>query len=525
MTRHAISTSRYERGPLLGEGPIGKTYSVQERSTLARFVFKFARAPPSDDSAAAIIERLISVSHPCLLSPQGYALSNPQKHRPFLICARFVPGSSLAALLESKSPISDLARLKIIFGIAEGLRHLHSLGIVHSALTATNVLLGPDFAPLTTDFGLGAFRGEGTGKQDCVAFGELTYAILTGDVVTGRVPPFLPGPLGQLVSECCGMNVGARPSFDSVVLRLLRGVFLPLGPGECSVLRRFQSASLGPSFMIRAVLEAARDVEALAGENSELSTRVDTLSGIVTRLANAQPTRLGHARGNISSCLSTPHAFSFFAREVLGASAGTRGNITASSSAFPAYDIPGISASLEPGICAHLTERHGGNPAELGVVEITGNSSDDARAKLLPKIIDYRWDKCWTSRNEPGSWVQFDFGHEAVRVARYAIKTYPLRKGFSHLRSWVLLGSIDGGRNWVELDRQTDSQELNGKDRMSHFRIRRPTAVTQLKIEQTGVNHAGDHFLILTNVEFYEGLRGQESSFGAGGQDILFGIE
>jgi hypothetical protein len=154
-------------------------------------------------------------------------------------------------------------------------------------------------------------------------------------------------------------------------------------------------------------------------------------------------------------------------------------------------------------ICAFLTSKNQGqNIASTGVVTITGNSIDPPRECLLPWLVHRGWTKCWTSENTPESWVQFDFHEKRLLVTHYEIKTYPSGPGYSHLKSWVLRGKV-GPNRWVDLDRRNETVDLNGKSNRGTFFLEIPAQVTAIKLIQTEPNHAGDHYLILTNVEFY----------------------
>lgn len=54
----------------------------------------------------------------------------------------------------------DADRLKIVVGIAEGLRYLHSMGIIHGDMKGTNVLMGDNGDPLLCDFGRSRIIGH-----------------------------------------------------------------------------------------------------------------------------------------------------------------------------------------------------------------------------------------------------------------------------------------------------------------------------------------------------------------------------
>jgi serine/threonine protein kinase len=154
-------------------------------------------------------------------------------------------------------------------------------------------------------------------------------------------------------------------------------------------------------------------------------------------------------------------------------------------------------------ICAFLTSKNGGqNIASTGVVTITGNSVDPPRECLLPWLVHSGWTKCWTSENTPESWVQFDFHEKRLFVTHYEIKTYPSGPGYSHLKSWVLKGRIAADK-WFDMDKRTDTVDLNGKSLVGTFFLETPREAQCIKLVQTGLNHGGDHYLILTHVEFF----------------------
>jgi hypothetical protein len=319
-------------------------------------------------------------------------------------------------------------------------------------------------------------------------------------------------------------------------LRFLRRALpLPLPPVDLAHLCRFYNASLGRSYLIRTLFKTAQDINNLSDQTRILSMKIEKLMSTISRLTDPPRTKTGAGIGTTTSQLmigqrgtstqSSPHAYSVFSREtgeginaapkleqLLPPLAGINPDpSTGSFSHFidrgpkPTQRLP-PAESPEKGICMRLAEQYGGNPAELGFISITGNSYDDGREQLLPMLVNYDWQKCWASRNEPNSWLLFDFTPATLLVTRYALKTYPLKRGFSHLRSWVLHGSIDGGTSWVELDRKEDCYDLNEKSKIAHFTVTTPVAVRAIKIIQIGVNHAGDNYLILTNVEFYGGV-------------------
>jgi hypothetical protein len=180
---------------------------------------------------------------------------------------------------------------------------------------------------------------------------------------------------------------------------------------------------------------------------------------------------------------------------------------------LPQLELPAVASRYTfptmEGVFARLTREHGGNinVAKEGLVTITGNSVDAGRDADLPEVVNPDWNRCWTSLNVPDSWIQFDFGSRQVAVSSYLIRTYPCVKGFSHLRSWVLEGRGLSGR-WIELDSRKDNQELDGKARVASFNCALSTFCNKIRLRQIGPNHHDDHYLVLTNIEFFGDIVG-----------------
>jgi len=73
---------------------------------------------------------------------------------PLCIVTEFCELGSLSRLIMSPDPIDFNLQQKILFGVAKGMVHLHSESIVHRDLAARNVLLGDNYEPKVSDFGM-----------------------------------------------------------------------------------------------------------------------------------------------------------------------------------------------------------------------------------------------------------------------------------------------------------------------------------------------------------------------------------
>jgi hypothetical protein len=153
------------------------------------------------------------------------------------------------------------------------------------------------------------------------------------------------------------------------------------------------------------------------------------------------------------------------------------------------------------GIFAQLTRQLGSNVAALGIVTITGNSLSPSAAADTQRLVDFTWDGCWVSADEPNSSIQLDFGLRSVYVTHYSLRTYHCAKGYSHLKEWVAEGEKDG--IVTTLDTRTDTKELNGRWHAANFICHLPSDCHKFRIRQTGPNHHGDHYLILRSIELF----------------------
>ncbi|KAM3336827.1 putative receptor-like serine/threonine-protein kinase isoform X1 [Capsicum galapagoense] len=146
------------------------------------------------------------VNHPNTASLVGYCIENG-----FYLIFKFYPNGTLSCALHGKSnkSLEWPMRYKIALGIARGLHYLHKCckhRIIHRDIKASNVLLGQDYEPQISDFGLAKWLPnkwthhavipiEGTfgylapeyfmhgivdEKTDIFAFGILLLEIITG---------------------------------------------------------------------------------------------------------------------------------------------------------------------------------------------------------------------------------------------------------------------------------------------------------------------------------------------------------
>lgn len=78
-----------------------------------------------------------------------------------------------SSLADQQFPIDQDRAIRILYGIAQGLRYAHERGIVHRDIKPGNILIAPDGTPKITDWGLSKEQGK---KQSGIIGFSLEYA-------------------------------------------------------------------------------------------------------------------------------------------------------------------------------------------------------------------------------------------------------------------------------------------------------------------------------------------------------------
>ncbi|OHT15994.1 hypothetical protein TRFO_42129 [Tritrichomonas foetus] len=152
------------------------------------------------------------------------------------------------------------------------------------------------------------------------------------------------------------------------------------------------------------------------------------------------------------------------------------------------------------GVFANLSKKYG-NLCEKEIVTI----SSSGNISMPPnEIIDNSFGGYWYSTNVQNSWVMIDFGTKLrIKPNAYSLRTAHFNPCIvEHLKSWVLEGSIDA-KHWSELDRQKNSQDLNGDFKYKTWPCKELEAFRYIRLKQTSKNHHNSHFLFLNNIELF----------------------
>ena len=145
----------------LGAGGMGRVYlgfSQAGRAVAVKVVHAyFADDQEFLDRFRHEVEAASKVSG---LYAAAVVASGVNDNPPWLATA-YVPGPSLAVLVDAHGPLPEDAIWRLAAGLAEALRNVHHVGLIHRDLKPPNVLIADD-GPRVIDFGISrAFEGSG----------------------------------------------------------------------------------------------------------------------------------------------------------------------------------------------------------------------------------------------------------------------------------------------------------------------------------------------------------------------------
>jgi serine/threonine protein kinase len=198
--------SRYELGPVLGEGGQARVFRAVDRTDGNAVALKVLRPEIAKDQKAvqrfvAESRLLIDLAHPHIVRGQRVAREGAT-----VFCAmEVVEGECLQQVLEREGALGEEDALRVVRDVAAALSHLHGRGLVHRDVKPGNVMRAADGRAVLIDLGFavgGADEGGETTagtvhyiapeqarghagldvRADIYALGATLYHLVTGSL-------------------------------------------------------------------------------------------------------------------------------------------------------------------------------------------------------------------------------------------------------------------------------------------------------------------------------------------------------
>lgn len=169
--------AKYEPLELLGEGGFARVFKVKRRADGRVVALKVLNEKRVSDVLAKEVAAWLSLDHKNIAKLYGVS-KDPVPHLEIeLVEGVKIGGKKLVRDLGGlPKPIDVKLAIKLVRGIAEGLRYAHSKGVFHRDLKPQNILLSNDFEPKITDWGLAKVKVASGSPSDLPAFTPLYAA-------------------------------------------------------------------------------------------------------------------------------------------------------------------------------------------------------------------------------------------------------------------------------------------------------------------------------------------------------------
>ena len=160
------------------------------------------------------------------------------------------------------------------------------------------------------------------------------------------------------------------------------------------------------------------------------------------------------------------------------------------------------------GIIAYLTRKFGGNVDDNGIVAVTLSTTYTGGDYAAKYAADLGSDSMCHSENKPGSWVCYDFKERRVSPMSYSVRSCCNDASGHHLKSWVVEVSNDG-RDWIEIDRRENNNDLNARHVVCNFNVTKPQtgSFRFFRLRQIGESHnlivGVKDCLVITSLEVF----------------------
>jgi serine/threonine protein kinase len=181
----ALLVGRYRLIKVLGQGTMGQVSMAQDEVLDRRVAIKSLHTLSPD---VGLVDRMMRearlaarLSHPNAVGVYDLVVVD---ERPYLVM-EYVPGESLAHLLERQPELPPGVVARIGSQVASALAAAHHLGIVHRDVKPANILLAPDGTVKLADFGIARADGNPELTQTGQVLGSIAY--MPAEVARGEL--------------------------------------------------------------------------------------------------------------------------------------------------------------------------------------------------------------------------------------------------------------------------------------------------------------------------------------------------
>lgn len=156
------------------------------------------------------------------------------------------------------------------------------------------------------------------------------------------------------------------------------------------------------------------------------------------------------------------------------------------------------------GIFDALSKQYKGNICVKNIISIDGNIFDGSPP--TSSIVDFNHKGlCYNSKNQPNSYICFDFKNSSISVSSYTIKSSN-HTSPDYLQTWVLEGS-NNKKEWITLDMHENDKCLASDSKVCVFSIKDQDKSNQrfkfIQLRMTGESIQGHNYLDILNIEFF----------------------
>jgi eukaryotic-like serine/threonine-protein kinase len=167
-----VIAGRYRLHELLGRSGMSEVWRAEDLELGRDVAIKLLAADADRERFEREARAVASLAHPNVMQLYDYGES---EGRPYMVL-EYVPGGTLEDRLLDGRPLPDHETYEIAVGIASGLAHAHTRGVVHRDLKPANVLFDEEGRPKIADFGIARLAaGEGTLTEAGTLLGTAAY--------------------------------------------------------------------------------------------------------------------------------------------------------------------------------------------------------------------------------------------------------------------------------------------------------------------------------------------------------------